>query len=278
VRPGALIALLAGALVAGSAPPARADQVPGQERVDGTAYTLRRRESSIGLARAEFGATDQVMIGTYLAPWLLTLVGVPVPNATVKLRDWFHIPGVALSLRAAFLYLNGRALTQVLTKNDDANAGLVILPLEAAASFRFTERFSQSFQLSYVAMGATGDFPGERSIGGAVATSTGALATLYEFRLTRVVALSLAAKMQIYQGPLRFSGHFEQNGIQVDADVGAAPHMNRLRWNVVPGIAMSWAHVNLNLGLGYGSLWLPFVDLPGSGYGIVPQGDFYVRF
>jgi hypothetical protein len=195
----------------------------------------------------------------------------------VKVRDWLGKP-YAFSLRAGFLYLDANALAGSLTKNAGSVAGLIVLPLEASASFRFTDRFSQSFQLTYVAMGVAGDLPGGTDIGGAAATSNAALSTLYEFRVSRVVALDVSAKMQIYEGPVRFSGHFTRNGVSVDTDLGAPAHYRTLRWNVVPGVAFSWSHVNLVLGVGYGSIWLPFLELPTAGATVVPQLDFYVRF
>ena len=46
----------------------------------------------------------------------------------------------------------------------------------------------------------------------------------------------------------------------------------------MPGLAFSWANVNLELGLGYGNWWLPVVQLPLPERGLVPEANFYVRF
>lgn len=51
-----------------------------------------------------------------------------------------------------------------------------------------------------------------------------------------------------------------------------APHH---RWP--PGVAFSWEHFNLHLGLGYGNWWLPVIELPLTSAQIIPEFNFYVR-
>jgi len=51
-----------------------------------------------------------------------------------------------------------------------------------------------------------------------------------------------------------------------------------LLWSVVPGVALSWAHVHLEFGIGYGAYWLPMIQSPLPGSSPIPEGNLYVRF
>src|ERR1700754_4514856 len=107
-----------------------ADQRPGHERTDFTAYTLRRNEFSVGLGNAAYGVIDQLEVGTYVLPWFaFPLLNAPVATGFVKLRDWFDGP-LAVSLRATFIYLNATELSSELWKNARTQAGLLVVPLE----------------------------------------------------------------------------------------------------------------------------------------------------
>jgi hypothetical protein len=65
---------------------------------------------------------------------------------------------------------------------------------------------------------------------------------------------------------------------RVVANIGALADDRRVVANVIPGIALSWKNVNLQLGVGYGTNWLPYVAYPTRTSTVVPDVDFYLRF
>ncbi len=277
------LSVLLGLMALVSSPKAaHADQRPGHERTDFTAYTLRRNELSLGIWSEEYGLLDSVTIGTYLPTWFVfPFLGAPIVTGYVKVRDWFFGP-VAFSLRGTLVYLDASVLSSTLTENASTTASLFVVPLEASVSVRAHPRLTQSLQITttYVSAGAhvPGDTTIDTALGGATATSSVSLSTLTELRLTRVVALTLRETLLLGSGDVVAEGHYETSGLRVDAQLGAVRHYRRLVGNVIPGIAFSWKNVNLQLGVGYGANWLPIVVLPTSTRTLVPDASFYVRF
>jgi len=269
----------AAALVMGSfSSSAWAEQEKGQERVDYTAYTLRPWELSLGPFKAKAGVPRELMVGTYVPTWAFgPLVGVAIPTGFVKLRDPWKAP-VTGSARAGIVYFDGASLAAEATQNKGSKAGLLVLPFEAAVSARYQRYVSQSLLLTYVFVSAGGTEGSDSSIRGAAGVSNLSLSTLLEVRLTRVLALTLLARLLLHQGHAHLSAHFSQGSTTVDADLGARPRSQEFVACAIPGVAFSWEHVNLHLGLGYGTWWLPIVELPLTTPQIIPDLSFYVRF
>jgi hypothetical protein len=218
------------------------------------------------------------MIGTYLPTWAAgPAIGAFAPTAFVKIRDPFEGP-VTASLRAGFMYFDGTSLANKVAENDGAKAGLWVLPFELAASARFNHSYSQSVILTYVHAAADGSEAGNTSIRGAAATNNFSVSTLLELRVSRVVALTLLGRILLHQSTARVTGTYSQGSTTVDADLGARPRTQPFMACAIPGIAFSWEHINLNAGVGYGTWWLPIVELPATSSQIVPELSFYVRF
>ncbi|HEX6275841.1 MAG TPA: hypothetical protein VFZ53_22520 [Polyangiaceae bacterium] len=272
-------ALLTFAVVASLlARPAAAYQTAGSERVDRTAYTLRGGELSLGVRTAELGIVDELLIGTYVPTWFAgPVLGEPIPTGFVKLRAPFD-GSLAIAGRAAAVYVDADVLASNWLENDGSTASVWILPLSLAASYRFGPSFSQSAELTYVAVAAAGDHEGEADIHGALTSTNVTLSTLSELRLSRVFALTLLAKLMVYRGDARVTTEFETETTHVDAELGADKPYSGVVAAVVPGFSLSFSHVNFELGAGYGHLWLPAVELPVRTRGLVPEANFYVRF
>lgn len=257
---------------------ASAYQEKGDERVDYTAYTLNPWEASVGPFKAELGLPGGFMLGTYLPPWVIgPAVGAMVPTGFVKVRDPFDGP-VAVSLRSGFMYFNGTSLASRAAETEGAKAALWVLPLELAISSRFSELYSQSLLVTFVHAFADGSETGNTSIHGAAATNNFSVSTLLELRVSRIVALTLLGRLLLHQGTARVSGNYTEGSTSVDADLGARPRGYPFMACAVPGVAFSWKHINLNAGVGYGTWWLPIVELPLTSAQIVPELSFYIRF
>lgn len=261
---------------------ARADHVVGSERIDFTAYTLRQSELSVGIGAAALGLTDEVTVGTYIPLWLaFPLVHAPVASGYLKVRDWFHGP-LAASLRAAFAYLPASVFSSALVEGGTTRVGFVVVPIELSLSLRVNDSFSQSLQLSWVYVGASGsrarDARLDVRIAGASAVTSLSLHLLSEYRLSQVVALTLRESILLGSGDLLVRGQLERDGTTVDAQLGATRLYTGLVANVIPGVALSWANINVHVGLGVGTNWVPFLGLPIRTVTLVPDADFYVRF
>jgi hypothetical protein len=261
---------------------ARADQEPGHERIDFTAYTLNRNEFAIGLGAAAYGIIDQVTIGTYVLPWFaFPLLAAPVATGFVKLRDWFSGP-VAVSLRGTFLYLDATRLSSKIWKNASTSAGLLVIPVELSGSWRISPAVSQSLQLTWIHVGLGGEMPPESNVdvglGGASTATSGSVSALTEWRLNRVVALTLRGTLLLGMSDIVLHADFARRDTRVNAKLGAEANYASVVGNVVPGVAFSWTHVNLQFGVGFGSNWLPIVGIPTRQVTVVPDADFYVRF
>ncbi|HTU63673.1 MAG TPA: hypothetical protein VMF89_34655 [Polyangiales bacterium] len=265
--------------------PARslADHRVGSERIDFTAYTLRQNELSIGIGAAAWGVIDEITVGTCVPLWFaFPFVDAPIASGYLKVRDWFHGP-LAASLRAAVAYLPPGVFSSALsTAQTTTRVGFVVVPIELSLSLRANDSFSQSLQVSWVYVGANGsrarDARIDLRIGGVSAVTSLSLHLLSELRLSPLVALTMRESILLGSGDLLVSGQLERGGTRVDADLGATQLYNGVVANVIPGIAFSWSNINLHVGVGVGTNWLPFLGLPIRSITVVPDADFYVRF
>jgi hypothetical protein len=267
-------------LVLASPADVRADNIPGQERIDFTAYTLRRNEAQFGVGSLAFGVLEPLTIGTYVLPWFaFPFLHSPVATGFVKVRDWFSGP-VAVSVRGTFIYLNATEISADLW-NISTRARLFILPIELSGSFRIHTKISESLQFTWVYVGLAGKMPqgaDRAALGGSSRATSTSLSSFTEFRLTQVTALTLRATVLLTYSDIVARANYENDGTRLNARLSAEPDTSRFAGNVVPGIAFSWAHVNLQLGVGFGTNWLPVAMLPTKLTTIVPDFDFYVRF
>lgn len=261
---------------------ARADQTPGHERIDFTAYTLRRNEVMIGLGSAAFGVLDEITIGTYVLPWFaFPWLHSPIATGYLKVRDWFAGP-VSVSLRGTVAYLDASALSSELSNRATMSAGVLIFPVELSLSWVIAPAVSESLQLTWVHAAASGESPNDANVdvglGGASTATSGSLSSLTELRLTRVFALTLRGTLLLGMSDIIVNADYERNGTRVNARLGANPRYPSVVGNVIPGVAFSWSNVNLQLGLGVGTNWLPIIGIPTEMITLVPDADLYVRF
>jgi hypothetical protein len=261
---------------------ARADHVPGNERIDYTAYTLKQKELSAGLGTAAFGILDEVTVGTYVLPWFaFPLLEAPVATGFLKLRDWFHGP-FAVSVRANFVYLNASGLSSEITDRENSNVRVTVIPLELSGSLRVSRSFTQSLQFNFVHAWLNGDLPPDSSadtgLGGNSKASAFSLSALTEFRVSSNVALTLRGTVLLAESDIVARATLQRHETRVVADLGARADDRSVVANIVPGVALSWKHVNIHFGVGYGTNWLPYVAYPTRTSTVVPDADFYLRF
>lgn len=234
--------------------PALAQQLDNP-RTDYAAYTRPQGVLAVGMPKLEHGIIDEVMVGTYIPPWLLfPLLKVPVPNGYVKVRT----PGldpITVSLRGGVAYLDATAIAEL--ADEDATGNAVSLTADLASSYLIDERFSVSLGLDYAHLLATGGVDETASsVQGASSADTYSVRALGEWRLTRVFALTLLARFLIYQSPVSADAQTESEAVSVDADLSGESADQR-RFTIVPGVSFVWQNWELSGGVGYGVLYLP---------------------
>ncbi|HET9957747.1 MAG TPA: hypothetical protein VFQ61_24785, partial [Polyangiaceae bacterium] len=247
------------------------------ERLDHTAYTLRSGEFSVGLDKGQLGVLDHLQIGTYLLPWFVfPWTSSPIPSGIVKLRMPIA-ERVALSVQASGIYLSSDALRWAFDIRQETRGSLFVLPVEAAFSLALSPVWTQSGSLTYVASGLQGGTRGNTRLWGAVISSALTFSTYSEFRLSPMFAISLLSRILLRQGGTRVTAEVRQGATTVNLDIGAGPSREILTC-VIPGVELSFGMLHMNLGLGYGSYWIPAVELPVSTAGLVPDVSAYLRF
>src|SRR5262249_61274373 len=98
-----------------------------------------------------------------------------------------------------------------------------------------------------------------------------------EFRITPGFGVTLLGRVLVHQDAASVQGTASSAGTQVDFNLGVRRRDSFVAC-IVPGIELDAEHVHMDLGLGYGSYWLPVLQLPLASYGLVPEINLYARF
>lgn len=235
-----------------------------------TAYTIGASRLKLGLLALEYGVTDQLSIGTEPPAWVVrTVLPLLIPNLHAKLRLFQH-EQLAVSIEAAGYYAS-------LTSDDGAGGSLVSTPMSLVASVPLARALLIHPHVTYIftrAFGA-GDLD-DADVSGAVATRALQAGAMLEYRVSRVTSLTALGRYQLYTGTLVFSGRHQTDpytSVELDAALeprGAKP------WQAVGGVALTWEHVRLVLGVGYGSYFVPGFEIALSDHLFFPDLSFAV--
>jgi len=252
---GALVAL-ALALAVCAPGPAWAFHAGDEHLIDGTAHTLQAREWRFGVWDIAWGPTGWLTVDTYVWPWLKKVV-----NVSAKLRLWAG-DAWALSARLGYFRVNAQDLAP-----DASPVIFHVVPVELAASWRFAPSWELSVTGVYTPIVQKGVYDADDFKGAAGYTNT-QLAWALEWRLNERWALFLRARHLLH---MQVGGKLEQTwavdayttiqtqGAASSQDVGDLGFPRTFQ--IVPGFAYSRASFNLELGLGYGNLHVPGVNV-----------------
>jgi len=256
--------LAAAVCLAPSLASATEDATPRQDRrTDFTAYTRPRGRAAVGPFKLELGIIDEVMIGTYVPPWLaFTLIGAPAPNLYFKARSWWSGP-FTLAVRGGFLYLDGSGIADL--ANVDSSSNATSLTSEVDASLRLSARMALSLGAEYSHIEAVGG--GESvatSIEGASMADAVNVRLFGQWQLTHVFGVTLLARYVAFQSPYGADIDSASPAVSIKGDLSAESSGARQRFAVVPGVSFDWPNWELYVGVGYGSFQLPAIGLPTS--------------
>jgi hypothetical protein len=272
------VVMAAGVVALGLCTRASAEQPRHDQRIEDTAYTLPGGGFSLGLMTAEAGIFDEITIGTYLPAWLaFSVIDAPILSGFIKLRAPWEGP-LALSVRVGVAYLDASSVASDVSSGRATRADVLAVPFELAVSYEVSDSVTQSLELSCVAMKVGASERNAATGGGSATTSNMSVSSLLEVRLSPMLAVTLVGRLLAFQSAARITAHLERGPTRLKANLGFRPYEESFLWSVVPGVALSWANVHLEFGLGYGAYWLPMIQSPLPGSSPIPEGNLYVRF
>lgn len=235
--------------------PARAFHTPETPSLEDTAYLLQHREVLLGPLIVGVGFY-RLQLSTRPGPWILgAAFGKFIPNvrldALVVSRRAF-----SLSIGSGLFYVNSRKIMAA-----EPVVHMYMVPFTGAFSARLTDDHTFSLRGTYLAVFQDVDTEQkDLEIESGVIAENAQLQASWMWRLTRVTALVTSLRYLAYQAdPIVISD------VTVDArtDVRVESEI-KTKKNAVAGsisAVMSWEHLNLRAGLGYGALFMPGTNL-----------------
>ncbi len=238
-----------------------------------TAYVLRPGEVQLGVFAADVGVAKGVQLGTDTLPWAAGLfLPAVAPNLHLELNPFPDAP-TSIAVRGAAYYARIRA------SGDERTSGW-ILPVTLLGSLEVTRALGIHAEAQYTYANAGGNAQvDELAVQGGAVASNVQVALLALFRLNRVVALYARGRYQPWQRGAAIDGT-----TQIDAYTSAEiegnldPVYADQAWQALFGVALSWEHVNLQLGAGYGDAFLPAFGVVVPYRGVLPDANLFVRF
>jgi hypothetical protein len=264
-----LRALCLASLLAAAASPAPASAYHEGDLHDtaDTAYTQPQNTWKVGIWSVEYGAWGVLDVGTYWSPLL-----AQVFNAHLKWQLW-HNDAWAVAARVGLFRLD--------LNRFDTPAIFTVIPFELLASYKIDDAWRTSFSIFYSQVAVEGDFDSE-DYEGVAAVSNLQLTSTTEWRLSRVWALYLHARVLVYQvakattaasfQPDDFTDVEVIGGAQTDAvDIEGAASLTL-------GMSASWESFNVRFGLGYGNYMIPGIYFVLPSKIPFPELDLYWRW
>lgn len=242
---------------------------------DHTAFTLPQKSFRLGLWSAEYSIFDSLTVGTYWPAWIFRVANLHAKWRFIKPDPW------AFAVYADFFRLDTKNLKKL--DQTAGNAVITVATFEPRASWRFAKDFDLSASVSWTEVGLKGtlnkdDFDGA----GSGAVDNMQLTATVDWRLTRVTTLALHARYLVFQRvganadatlhPDDFTT-VEVHGAAT-SDVLDTPNA----FSVLPAVALSWKHLNLRAGVGYGNWNVPGVNFVVDHKTVIGELDAYWVF
>jgi hypothetical protein len=249
-------------------PPPKPNAVPIDEH---TARMIGARRFKLGILAFDYGITDWLSVGTDPPAWAIrSVASVLVPNLHVKGR-FLKTSVVEISGQVGAYYTN--------VSRDTASGHVAIVPLTLFVSTQILPRLALHLEGSYNWSRAwgSGDVASTDVYGTAI-MRTAQVAAMLELRLTRVIHLIARGQYQYYSTPIVFEG---DGMLDPYTQATASLEVQQLANNpamAIGGVALTWKHVGVIAGAGYGHYFVPGSNLALPYEGIVPEGSIWALF
>jgi hypothetical protein len=255
-------------LAAPPPPPPKPNAVPLDEN---TAFMIGRHRLKLGILAFEYAPTDFFSFGSDPPEWAVRAVtSIFVPNLHVKGR-FVHTPFVEVSGKVGGYYAN--------ITHTEAHGHVVMVPLSLFVSVKLARPLWLHLEGAYnwARASGAGDVAKTDVLGTAV-MRTAQVGAMAELHLTRVVALIARARWQLYETPVIFDGGgMVDPYTNVQASIEAKPPYSHPAMGIA-GVALTWKHVGVVAGGGYGHYFLPGANLALPYKGFVPEGSLWALF
>lgn len=258
---------------------AQADITPRIRLLDYTAYTLNQWETRIGLFELEFAPLDEVTFGTYLPPWVgYALTGEEMVNGYVKARV-LQLGPLAVALRGTVFYVNADDITvRDIIENGSVKSWFVLPNM--ALSYAFTPDMYLSVEGTYLkTISSTKANVQSSSATGAGIHDNLQLNAQFEYDFSEHVAFTFLARWVPWASPLALESEVQVDpDTHVEADIAWETSNIKNAYALIPGVHLSWGVFHLQVGCGYGNIFIPGVGLVAPKKTVAPQFDIYARF
>ncbi len=250
-----------------------------ERQTDFSAFTLQAKQGRIGLFQIEYGIYDWWTVGSYTAPWLLIpFTGQFSGDAYTKFK-LIDSNGWAVSIRPTMFYLRVRDLK--IGNIQDADFDASLFPVSATLTRVFDKRWTLSLETTWVQMlvGADATSVDNAQALGAAAQSNFQLALNAEYRINKVIALNLITRYVPFVTNARFTSTAQVDEFTT-AEINAGAEFEDLEnaFIIQPGVTFSWKRFNLQLGIGYGNIFVPGLRIVSADRGFTPDLAAYFRF
>jgi hypothetical protein len=237
-----------------------------------TAYTIRARQLKLGVLAFEYGFTDRLSVGTDPPVWAASaVVSTLLPNLHVK-YTFLADERLRLTAQAGIYYAS-------LTQESGADGRVLALPLTLWGSLPLAERLSLHLEAVYNFIRGFGTGDASRTeVHGSVATEAVQLGAMLEYRWRPRWAFTLRGRVQPWMRPLVLDGSKRFDPYtNADLHVEIQPKRKHPLAVVVAGSYL-WDHVHLTLGVGYGSYFVPGINIYLPYQGVIPEGSVAFLF
>jgi hypothetical protein len=238
---------------------------------ENTARMIGKHRLKVGILAFEFAPTEWLSFGSDPPEWAIrTVTSVLVPNLHVK-GSFLRTPNVEIAGKVAGYYAN--------ISRTDANGHVLLLPLSLFVSARVARPLWLHVEGAYNwARGYGAGDVAETDVFGTVVQRTFQIGAMAELRLSRVVALIARGRYQAYETPIIFEGSGMLDPYtHVQASLEARPRVTHPAMGVA-GVALTWKHVGLVAGAGYGHYFIPGANLALPYNNVVPEGSLWALF
>jgi hypothetical protein len=250
------------------APPPKPEAVPLDVY---TAHMIGARRLKIGVFAFDYGVTERVSFGSDPPMWVLrSVTSLLVPNLHVK-GQFVRTRAVEVSGQVAAYYMN--------ISTDTASGHMAVLPATLFVSTRLADRWWLHLEGAYNWARAWGSGDVERTdVSGTAIIRSAQVGAMLEYRLSRVVALIARGRYQFYATPIVAQGGgsidaYTQGNVSLEVKpLAEHPAMG------IAGVALTWKHVGVTAGAGYGHYFVPGINVPLPYLSVAPEAQLWALF
>jgi len=240
--------------------PGAAPRFSAEEILLGTGV-LNHLEVAVGPTELSVGVCDLFQVGTYLPPYLVTLLdaGNAMPNLAFKGR-LFTVGPMSVGAAVTFFYVQ-------LERFDRSKLGLRawVVPARLIAEVAWLPDWTTTLELTTVWMELNGTvrLPRHVVLRGAGAGQSTHLSLVQRYRLADRWSVWARARVSFDRAPVVMHGQTVAAG-DVRLRVRAQGELARGASGITGVGGVSWTYDNFNLlvGAGYGTLFIPWLELP----------------